>query len=94
MTSPDNPTPSTPGESGASRLGASEAEPVDRPPRSYFQLLPRRTLMKAFWLVVLLFGIVTFQKNSEKFARMFTNTFAPPTPIPGDGPARDTKGPR
>jgi len=49
--------------------------------RTLWQRLPRKTLFKGFWLLVLLFGVFWFQAKSESCATTFTRSIVPSPPV-------------
>ena len=60
---------------------------VQRADRRLWELLPKRALFRAFWLVVLLLLILWVQRNSGRvtgfFQQVFPGTSAAPTSAPG-----------
>ena len=48
-----------------------------RSDRQWWQLLPRKTLFKAFWLLLLLFAILWLRKNAGHMAGTFEQSLSP-----------------
>lgn len=63
---------------------------AQRADRRLWELLPKRALFRAFWLVVLLLLILWVQRNSGRVTHFFEQVFpgSPPAATPGPGTAK------
>lgn len=81
---PEDPAAGPPAEQGPAGVPRSaQGEEPDEPTwdqRSLWQLLPRKTLLKGFWLLLMLGGVLWFRARSPSCATTFLN-LAPPEPV-------------
>lgn len=59
---------------------------MSRSDRRWWQLMPRKTLFKAFWLLLLLLAILWLQRNSARMAGSYNDALSPGRPPGSQSP--------
>lgn len=54
--------------------------PDEKPARSYWQLMPRRSLTRVILLVAILLLIISFQRQGSDLAKRIADVLLPPPP--------------